>query len=364
MQIGFFSEMPYKPLRPDLAWPVPSKYYDPEKGGKLYQETLDQFVFADSLGYEVLAINEQHFKPSNVTPSPNLLFANLATRTKTAKLLPYGALLPLHSPIRIAEEYAMLDVLSKGRLLAGFVRGGPSNHLAYSIPPDDNRGKYEEAWDLIVKAWTTEEPFSWVSKYFQFDIVNVWPRPYQKPHPPIWSSGLTDRSIEWAAMKKAGYTRWLTVTATSKVLLAAYRGYYRKYHNEDPGPEKIGLARAVYVSEGSSPREECLPHYQHFSSSVETQTESPYKRIPDGKDYYMTGRIFGAANFDHEQAKRGGLHICGTPEEVVKEIMSQQKELGFGLFLANLNYGNMPQEKALKNIETFAKSVIPQMRRY
>lgn len=350
--------MPYKPLDPTLSWPVPSKFYDPVVGGELYRETLDQFVRADELGFDVLAINEQHFKPSNVTPSPNLLFANLATRTQRAKLLPYGALLPLHNPIRIAEEYSLLDVLSKGRLMAGFVRGGPSNHLAYNIPPDDNRGKYEEAWELIEKAWTTHEPFSWKGKYFQFDIVNVWPRPLQEPHPPIWSSGLTDRSIEWAAMKKAGYTRWLTVTATSKVLLSTYRQYYRKYHGIDPPQDKIGLARAVYVSEGD-PRGECLAHYLHFSASVETQTESPYKRIPDGRDYYMTGKIFGAANFDHEQAKKGGLHICGKPEVVAKEILLQQKELGFGLFLANLNYGNMPQEKALKNMETFMSKVVP-----
>jgi len=358
LQIGFFSEMPYKPLNPSLTWPVPSKNYDPEIGGDLYRQTLEQFVRADELGYEVLAINEQHFKPSNVTPAPNLFFANLATRTVRAKLLPYGALLPLHNPIRIAEEYAMLDVLSKGRLMAGFVRGGPSNHLAYNIAPDDNRGRYEESWELIQKAWTTHEPFSWNGKYFQYEVVNVWPRTFQKPHPPIWSSGLTDRSIEWAAMKKAGYTRWLTVTATSKALLSTYRQYYRKYHSIDPPPEMIGLARAVYVSEGN-PREECLPHYLHFSSSVETQTESPYKRIPNGREYYMTGKIFGAANFDHEQAKKGGLHICGKPEEVAREILLQQKELGFGLFLANLNYGDMPQEMALKSMETFAEKVAP-----
>jgi alkanesulfonate monooxygenase SsuD/methylene tetrahydromethanopterin reductase-like flavin-dependent oxidoreductase (luciferase family) len=220
LQVGFFSEMPYKPLDPDHPWPVPSKFYDPLKGSELYRNALDQFVRADQLGYDVLAINEQHFKPSNVTPSPNLLFANLATRTERAKLLPYGALLPLHSPIRIAEEYAMLDVLSRGRLLAGFVRGGPSNHLAYNIPPDDNRGRYEEAWELIVKAWTEDTPFSWKRTYFDFETVNVWPKTFQKPHPPIWSSGLTDRSIEWSALKGAGYTRWLTVTSSSKALLS------------------------------------------------------------------------------------------------------------------------------------------------
>jgi alkanesulfonate monooxygenase SsuD/methylene tetrahydromethanopterin reductase-like flavin-dependent oxidoreductase (luciferase family) len=132
--------------------------------------------------------------------------------------------------------------------------------------------------------------------------------------------------------------------------------------NADPKPELIGVARAVYVSEGDDPASECEPHYQHFSRSIGTQTEMPYESIPDGRDYYMTGKIFGSAKFDHDQAKKGGLHICGSPEEVIQGISSQEKELGFGMFLANLNYGDMPHEMAMKNIETFAKKVIPKIR--
>lgn len=363
MEAGFFSEMPYKPLDPTNKWPVPSRYYDPKKGSELYRQTLDEFVRADELGFGILVINEQHSKPSNVTPSPNLLVANLATHTKKAKLLPYGALLPLHNPLRIAEEYAMLDVLSKGRLLAGFVRGGASNHLAYSVPPEETRGRYEEAWELIIKAWTMEEPFPWQGKYFRFETVNIWPRPYQHPHPPIWTSGLTDRSIEWAAKQRAGYTRWLSVTPASKILFDLYRQYYRKYHGVEPEPRDLGLARSVYVSADGDAKNECEEHYLHFRDHVGTQIESPYRRIPEGKEIYMTGKILGAAKFDHEQAKRGGLHICGSPDEVIREILSQKKELGFGVFLANLNYGDMPHEKVMRNIETFAREVMPELKK-
>jgi alkanesulfonate monooxygenase SsuD/methylene tetrahydromethanopterin reductase-like flavin-dependent oxidoreductase (luciferase family) len=354
--------MPYKALDADHQWPVPSKLYDPEKGSRQYRDSLDEFQRADELGYDALVINEQHSKPNNVTPSPNLVLANLATRTKKAKFLPYGSILPLHSPLRVAEEYAMLDVMSEGRLLAGFVRGGPSNHLAYSVPPEDTRGLYEEAWELIVKAWMSDEPFSWKGKYFHYDTVNIWPKPIQKPHPPIWSAGLTERSIEWAALKDAGYTRWLTVNLATKNLFDLYRRFYRQYHGKDPEPAKLGLARAVYVSDGGDAEAECAAHYLHFSKGVGAQIESPYRRVPDGRDYYMTGKIFGAAKFTHEQAKKGGLHVCGTPEEVVEGIKSQQKGMGFGLFIANLNYGDMPHAKAMKNIETFARFVIPELR--
>ena len=362
MEVGFFSEMPYKPLEATAKWPVPRRNYDPIIGGELYREALQAFYRADELGYRILCINEQHSKPSNVTPSPNLLMADLATHTKQAKLLPYGAILPLNNPLRVAEEYAMLDVLSKGRLMAGFIRGGASNHLAYSVPSRETRGRYEEAWELITRAWTAEEPFSWKGKYFQFDIVNVWPRTYQSPHPPIWSSGLTDRSIEWAALKGAGYTRWLSVTAASKLLLDKYRFYHRKYHDgADPQASQLGVARSVYVSKDGDARAECEEHYLHFKDHVNTQIESPYRRVPEGRQIYMTGKILGAGKFNHEVAKRGGLHVCGTPEEVVREILAQKKTLGFGVFLANLSYGNMPQTKVIRNLETFAREVMPEL---
>jgi alkanesulfonate monooxygenase SsuD/methylene tetrahydromethanopterin reductase-like flavin-dependent oxidoreductase (luciferase family) len=362
LEVGFFSEMPYKPLEPTAKWPVPRRNYDPIIGSQLYREALQAFYRADELGFRILCINEQHSKPSNVTPSPNLLMADLATHTKQAKLLPYGSILPLHNPLRVAEEYAMLDVLSKGRLMAGFIRGGASNHLAYSIPSRETRGRYEEAWELIIRAWTAEEPFPWRGKYFQFDIVNVWPRTYQNPHPPIWSSGLTDRSIEWAALKGAGYTRWLSVTAASKLLLDKYRFYHRKYHDgADPQASQLGVARSVYVSKDGDAKAECEEHYLHFKDHVNTQIESPYRRIPEGGKIYMTGKILGAGKFSHEVAKRGGLHICGTPAEVVQEILAQKKALGFGVFLANLNYGNMPQRKAMRNLETFAREVMPEL---
>ena len=360
--VGLLHETPYADMKDYLDFPTPNKMFDPQKGHDLYVEYLNELVYAEELGFEIIALPEQHSKQDNIDPSPNILVSHLIGRTKKVLILPYGALLPLHNPIRIAEEYAMLDVLSKGRLLAGFVRGGASNHLAYGIPPGETRSRYEEAWELIVKAWTTEEPFQWKGKHFHLETVNVWPRPYQHPHPPIWTSGLTDRSIEWAAKQRAGYTRWLSVTRASKILFGSYRKYYRKYHGVDPEPRELGLARSVYVSADGDAKRECEKHYLHFRDHVDTQIESPYRRVPEGREIYMTGKILGAAKFDHEQAKRGGLHICGSPDEVIREILFQKKELGFGVFLANLNYGDMPHEKVIKNLDTFAEEVMPELR--
>jgi alkanesulfonate monooxygenase SsuD/methylene tetrahydromethanopterin reductase-like flavin-dependent oxidoreductase (luciferase family) len=163
-------------------------------------------------------------------------------------------------------------------------------------------------------------------------------------------------------MKGAGYTRWLSVTLASKLLFDRYRFYHRKYRGVDPEPRQLGLARSVYVSVDGDARAECEEHYLHFKDHVNAQIESPYRRIPEGRKIYMTGKILGAGKFNHETAKRGGLHICGNPEEVVQEILTQKKKLGFGVFLANLNYGNMPHRKVMKNLETFAKEVMPELK--
>jgi alkanesulfonate monooxygenase SsuD/methylene tetrahydromethanopterin reductase-like flavin-dependent oxidoreductase (luciferase family) len=151
-------------------------------------------------------------------------------------------------------------------------------------------------------------------------------------------------------------------TAASKLLLDKYRFYHRKYHEGvDPQASQLGVARSVYVSKDGDAKAECEEHYLHFKDHVNTQIESPYRRIPEGRQIYMTGKILGAGKFNHEVAKRGGLHVCGTPEEVLQEILAQKKTLGFGVFLANLSYGNMPQTKVIKNLETFATEVMPEL---
>src|SRR5215510_1980356 len=133
-----------------------------------------------------ICINEHHAKPYGLMPSPNLIAAVLTQRTRRIKIGIFGNLPALHAnPIRLAEEVAMLDCMSGGRIISGFVRGVPQEYLALSASLPDARDRLQEAWDLIVKAWTTRQPFDWHGKYFHYDRVSIWPRPLQEPHPPI-----------------------------------------------------------------------------------------------------------------------------------------------------------------------------------
>src|SRR5205814_7029266 len=137
-------------------------------------------------GFDAIGINEHHAKPYGLMPSPNLVAAALSQRTRRIKIAILGNLPALHdNPVRLAEEIAMLDCMSGGRIISGFVRGVPQEYLALSVPIADARERLGEAWDLIVKSWTHHAPSAWHGKYFNYGRVSIWPRPRQHPHPPI-----------------------------------------------------------------------------------------------------------------------------------------------------------------------------------
>ena len=163
-------------------------------------------------------MNEHHQNAYGMMPSPNLMAAALARRTRSAMLLVLGNSIALYNPpIRVAEEFAMLDVISGGRLIAGFPVGTSMDiNYCYGQNPATLRDKYREAHDLIIKAWAEREPFAWNGKYTKLRYVNLWPQPIQKPHPPIWIPGLgsietwdfcVDHDYNYSYLSFSGYKR-------------------------------------------------------------------------------------------------------------------------------------------------------------
>src|SRR5438552_1131434 len=216
MKSHFFHLMPYQHLPADFAtryrsvWvDVPSHLYDPVKGHALYNEYLDELEHADQAGFDGLCVNEHHSNAYGLMPSPNLMLAALARRTRRAALVVLGNSLALYNPpIRVAEEMAMLDVLSGGRFVAGFPVGSSMDtNFAYGQTPATLREKYREAHDLVIRAWTTPEAFTFNGKYTQLRYVNIWPRPIQKPHPPVWIPGTGSvETWEWVARHDYSYS--------------------------------------------------------------------------------------------------------------------------------------------------------------
>ena len=172
MRVFVFDLVPYgenlehlKDGQGELPWPLAKRFFRPEVAVRTYAEHLEAWEELDKLGYDGVGFNEHHTSPYGLMNSPNLLAASAAQRTRHLKLLIYGNLLPIHEPLRLAEELAMLDCLSNGRIISGFARGIPREHNVYNIPQSESRARFEEAWEIIRRAWT-EEVFSYEGQFW------------------------------------------------------------------------------------------------------------------------------------------------------------------------------------------------------
>src|SRR5215211_6580515 len=160
----------------DSAWVwLPNALYDPVKGHDLYTEYINTLAYAEKLGYDGICVNEHHQNAYGLMPSPNLIAAALTRRTRNAAIVVMGNSLALYNPpVRVAEEFAMLDCMSGGRLVAGFPVGtSMDTNFGYGQTPATLRDKYYEAHDLVIKAWTEPEIFDFNGKYTQLRYVNI-----------------------------------------------------------------------------------------------------------------------------------------------------------------------------------------------
>src|SRR5438874_4295262 len=186
-----FHLMPWPHLPESYAGPAwvkcPNAFYDGRRGHALYNRYLDELVRAEALGFDGVCVNEHHANAYGNMPSPNLIASILARQTERMRIAVVGNALPLYNPpLRVAEEYAMIDCISGGRLIAGMVVGGGPEYYSNGINPAEARERFSEALDLIVRCWTEPGPFVHTGKHYKLRYVNPWPTPVQKPHPPIW----------------------------------------------------------------------------------------------------------------------------------------------------------------------------------
>jgi alkanesulfonate monooxygenase SsuD/methylene tetrahydromethanopterin reductase-like flavin-dependent oxidoreductase (luciferase family) len=150
-----------------------------------YKNHIEAWVELEKQGFDGVAINEHHGTPFGLGNSPNLMAAALSQLTKRIKILIYANLLPIHEPLRLAEELAMLDCMTNGRVIAGVGRGAPREYKIFNVPMSESRGRFNEAFEVIKGAWT-EDRFSFDGEFYQYNDVSIWPRPVQQPYPPVW----------------------------------------------------------------------------------------------------------------------------------------------------------------------------------
>lgn len=369
--------MPYADLDLDYdkthnsAWiTLPNSYYDPKKGAKLYNRYLDELEYADQLGFDGVCVNEHHQNAYGLMPQPGVMAGALARRTKKVKIAILGRALPLlNNPVTVAEEFAMVDNITEGRFIAGFVRGIGAEYHAWSSNPADSHDRFHEAHDLIIRAWTETGPFAFEGKHYQFEYVNLWPRPYQTPRPPIWipSQGSSE-TIEWASHPDRRYTYLQTFTPVA--MLARYMQMYKDMaaeHGYEATEDQLGWSVPLYVAETDEiARREAKPHIENFLNKFLRMPKEML--LPPG---YLSlksmlgvmkakSAIGGQQTIDDVIDK--GMFICGSPETVRQRLEQYQNEIGFGHLLTLLQFGTLPAELTRKNMELYATSVMPYLR--
>ncbi|MCH6545454.1 MAG: LLM class flavin-dependent oxidoreductase, partial [Deltaproteobacteria bacterium] len=323
-----FTEMPYPFLPEDIEdrygamrVTLPNKYYDPRKGYELYQRYLDEYEYADELGLNIM-LNEHHATATCLNVNCSITAAALIRRTKRAKIAIVGYPLAHRNPIQVAEEAAMLDVLSGGRMIIGFVRGvGTEIHPA-NTNPSHTRERMQEAHDLILKAWTAQEVFNWEGKHFHFRYVNPWPRPYQQPHPPIWITGTSPDGAPWVADHQYTFCAFLTSYDQTDALFKRYRDRCREMGYREPGSEKFAYLGLCYTGETDQQAEEVgkkLLWYLNRKRPVGFFAPSGFAPPAALARFYdPKGNIRYLRSW--EQLKAEGVVICGSPKTVTEKV--------------------------------------------
>jgi alkanesulfonate monooxygenase SsuD/methylene tetrahydromethanopterin reductase-like flavin-dependent oxidoreductase (luciferase family) len=376
MKFSFFHLMPYTGLADlpggsSFGWPVPNCVFDPETAHKLYRAYLDTMIYAEQCGFDWVGCNEHHFSPYGLMANCNVIGGALAYPTKRIRIAMMGNLVPLNNPLRIAEEYAMLDCMSGGRLIAGLMRGIPHEYIAYNIPPDESWERQREGIALILKAWTEPEPFGWEGKHFQFRQISIWPKPLQKPHPPLVISASSLESARFAGEMKATMGMVLiSDLAMAKECIAVYKEAARAAGWE-PRPENILIGMHTCIADTDNAARSSLSEAKkYFDQVLMGGPRSAGRLVLQKTRYYEDAANAGrmqqrlqrreAATLDEQIA--GGMIFCGSPQSVVRQMRRVHAELGNGVFNLTMQVGNLPDAVVRKGMELFRDRVLPEVR--
>lgn len=377
MQAWHFSETAYPYLPPADSYPsirvsLPNRNYDPRKGAALYDRYLQEWQIADEEGMEIM-LNEHHQTATCVDPAAPLMLAALARLTTKARLLILGnPIANRRQPIRVAEEMALIDVLSKGRLEAGFVRGVPYEISPANSNPVRMNERFWEALDLICKAWTSHDgPFSHEGRFFHHRNINIWPRQWQDPHPPVWVSTTSASGAYEVGQHGFIQATFLTGWDTTRKIYDSYRkGWRDAGRGNDIPNNRLAYAALVYVGETEKEAHEGAEKLLWYvtANKVAPQYANPPGYVPvnanvqmmRGAEHPLSAFAKGASV---EAAIRGGFMFAGTPEQVYQQIKRHHDYVGgYGHILNMGQAGFLEHDDTVKGIRNFARHVYPRLK--
>jgi alkanesulfonate monooxygenase SsuD/methylene tetrahydromethanopterin reductase-like flavin-dependent oxidoreductase (luciferase family) len=340
MKTSFFSLGTYLPLPKSAGWPTPPALYEPKLGVQAMDRQVEQWAYADELGYDWVSFSEHHYLPNLLQGNAITCAAAASQVVKRAKLAVLGPIVAFNNPVRIAEEIGILDNLSGGRAVVLFLRSGGFEYATYTSNVEESRERTQEATELIIRAVTEPQPFGWEGKYFRFRTIAPWPTPVQKPHPPFFYSGNSFESASFAARHRLG----LACSFYSSEYLATIVDYYIREAAQfgwTPGREHV-LYRGLC----------CIGETDAEAAAL----ADPILNAKMGGEGGLVSQAFGR------------LQWQGGPATVVEQCR-ELHDIGFGTIDVTF-VGRRPDEKTTddqnvrRQMKLFADEVMPKIRAF
>ena len=385
-EVHFFTEMAYSAYSQDEARKYgytnllfPNENFSPERASELYGMYFEEYQHASESGFDGMMINEHHYNPLCMMPAVNLIGSVLARITKKGRIIFLGNVLPIHeNPVRVAEEVSMVDIMSGGRVVCGFVRGIGQESWATNTNPVYNRERFEEAHDLIIKTWTTPGPFRWEGKHYQFRVINPWMMPLQKPYPPIWIPGTASpESIVYAAKHRYPYVALAPPLDLLKGIYDLYnqtaeeegytatpenRGYAIRVNVADTDEEAYEQGRNFYWQLGTSfgivPR-----HWQAPPGYLSRAAEQGSRQ--QQRDASRRVNVTpGGPSLDYEEAQATYQIVTGNPDTVIEKLKRVINLMDPAYLILWGREGRMSHKTAMRCIDLLGSEVIPALKEY
>ena len=382
MKVGYFVEQLYggvpeeEIIKNGGFFGVHNKHFDPKVGGQFYHRYLKEHIEAERVGYDMLVLNEHHANPACMSHVITIEAAILAYNTSKAKIATLGVPLPItKNPLRVAEELAMIDMISGGRLVPGIIRGASFEQVASNTNPTHNRELFDEAYEFMIKAWTTPGPWRYEGKHFHYRYVNPWARPIQEKPLVLVPGVISPETVVWAAKRKLPYVALATeVNATLKMwnlygetaAQTGYQigpenfGYLQKMVIADSDEEAYELGKGhMYGGSHATPKYSALPGYNSKLALKEYVNKFYALMNPRATNYMDVEQQREALMANYPKLVDAGHIIVGTPRTVIPKIRKVLETLRPGLFVVWGPEGPIPHEKTMRMMQLMGDEVLP-----
>ena len=368
MKASYFGSMGYSERHMFPAnWPVPPIYQDPEISMRSYQEGMEECEFAEEVGFDWVSLSEHHYSGNRTTPNPALMAAAVAERCKRVKIALLGQLLPLNNPVRAAEEIGMLDNLTGGRVIMGFMRGTLSEDQVYGMNPEEGRGRLIEGMDLVLKALTEPQPFSWEGRYYQYRTVSVWPRPVQQPLPPVIVATRSEDAVRYAATHRLG----LGVAYDRVEDTANVTGMYKQWCQEagwQPTPDQIVYRGSICLAETDRQAEQLMERLQAGGRgrglAMGPTVTRAVQAARAGEEFDLRKVTDASSQVSAVRDARGLFSFIGSPDTIVKQLKAFHDQCGTGVVDFGFQQPGIDHREVMKEIALFGREVLPRIKEF